>query len=127
MADLSFTYYCYVCGHKNRVSPEIPKAPSMKEHKVICENCQDMTHILVTSCPTCNNGVKYFLSDLDFPEEVRRLAEAYVKIVKGIKESLSEYIQEFNVALPKRWTVKLQCTCGENYLAEIPLPHRLDS
>ena len=125
MAEHDFIYYCYVCGHKNRIHPDVPQAPEMKEQDVICENCFDSTHILVTSCPSCNEGIKYFLSDLDFPEEINQLASAYIKIIQGIKDSLSDYIEEFDVALPKRWTVKLKCTCEEEYMAELPLPHTL--
>ncbi len=125
MTGLTFSYYCYVCSHNNRISAEIPKAPEMKEIEVTCEKCSDQTHILVTSCPSCESGIKYFLSDLNFPEEIRRLAEAYVSVIQGIKDSLADYIEEFNVALPKRWTVKLKCTCGDGYTAEIPLPYEL--
>ncbi|MFW9851156.1 MAG: hypothetical protein ACFFF4_18670 [Candidatus Thorarchaeota archaeon] len=125
MSKKSFSYYCYVCGHRNHIDPEVPKAPKMLKHLVECSNCQDKTHILVTSCPNCDEGVKYFLSDLDFPEEVRHLSQAYVDIIQGIKNSLAEYIEEFEVPLPKRWSVSLECTCGNSYIAEIPLPSEL--
>jgi hypothetical protein len=118
-----FSFYCYVCGNINEIAPDVSVAPKMTEHEVVCSNCGDMTHILVTSCPHCNKGVQYFLSDLDFPEEVRRLSGAYVQLIKGIKESLSEYIEEFDVPLPKRWSVTLTCSCGKDYSAELPLPH----
>jgi hypothetical protein len=123
-----FPYYCYVCGHLNQVSFDVPKAPEMKEYDVRCSNeeCQDATHILVTSCPHCDEGVRYFLSDLDFTEEVKRLSGAYVQLIRGIKKSLDGYIEEFSVALPRRWTVKLQCSCGQEYSAEIPLEYTLD-
>ena len=126
MVKKSFGYYCYVCGHQNKITPDTPKAPKMKKHEVECSNCHDKTHILVTSCPKCDEGVKYFLSDLDFPEEVRRLAQAYVGLIKGIKDSLAGYIEEFDVPLPKRWSVSLDCKCGNTYTAEIPLPTALD-
>jgi hypothetical protein len=70
--------------------------------------------------------VKYFLSDLDFPLEVQHLAQAYVDIIQSIKDSLADYIEEFTVPLPKRWSVSLDCSCGKIYTAEIPLPAFLE-
>ncbi|MHA2423624.1 MAG: hypothetical protein ACXAEF_02480 [Candidatus Thorarchaeota archaeon] len=126
MAKKSFSYHCYVCGKQNQVEPDIPKAPKMMKHLVECTNCNDKTHILVTSCPKCDEGVKYFLSDLDFPEEVQHLAHTYIELIQGIKDSLAEYIEEFDVPLPKRWSVSLDCNCGNTYTAEIPLPSSLE-
>ncbi|MDF1538970.1 MAG: hypothetical protein P1Q69_08705 [Candidatus Thorarchaeota archaeon] len=126
MATKTFRYFCYVCGYENEISPNIPKAPAMEKHQIECKQCKDQTHILVTSCPHCDKGVKYFLSDLDFPEEVQHLSKAYVLLIKGIKDSLAGYIEEFDVPLPERWSVQLDCSCGEKYTAEIPLPHSLE-
>jgi len=126
MTTKTFSYYCYVCGHQNQVTPSIPKAPEMKKHQIECEQCHDRTHILVTSCPKCEEGVKYFVSDLDFPEEVQHLSKVYVLLIKGIKESLADYIEEFSVPLPEKWSVPLECSCGTKYKAEILLPHSID-
>ncbi|MHA1494897.1 MAG: hypothetical protein ACTSRQ_12865 [Candidatus Thorarchaeota archaeon] len=70
----------------------------------------------------CKEAFKYFLSDLDFPHELTTLAEVYVKLIRGIKNSLTEVVDEFKVPLPKRWSVKLDCQCGKAYNVEIPLP-----
>ena len=121
MLKVPFSYFCYVCGAKNEIEPEVPQAPKMKEYEVTCNNCDDRTHILITSCPECKKGIQYFLSDLDFPEEIKRLSGTYVKLIEAIKNGLSEHIEEFNVPLPKRWTVGLDCSCGTKYTAEIPL------
>ena len=59
---------------------------------------------------------------LDFPEEIKSLSSAYVKLLSGVRDSLKDHIKEFNVPVPKRWSVKLNCECGEEYSAEIPLP-----
>jgi hypothetical protein len=122
MPKIDLRYYCYVCGTAKDLTPNAPLAPAMSQIEVICDNCQDGTHILITACPKCKKGVKYFLSDLDFPEEVTRLSGAYVNLIGEIKKSLSEVVEEFNVPLPKRWSAKLVCECGERYTAEIPLP-----
>ncbi|MCK4484211.1 MAG: hypothetical protein KAU89_05265 [Candidatus Thorarchaeota archaeon] len=53
---------------------------------------------------------------------MKRLAETYVKLIAGIRESLSDHIAEFNVPVPKRWTHLLECECGHLYNVEIPLP-----
>ena len=126
MVSKTFNYYCYICGHNNQISPNVPKAPKMDKQLIQCKECGDTTHILVTSCPSCDEGIKYFLSDLDFPEEVQHLSKAYVLLIKGIKDSLADYIEEFEVPLPERWSVPLECDCGAKYTAEIPLPHSLE-
>ncbi len=97
-------------------------APKIANHEVQCEHCGDQTNILVTRCPECKEGVRYFLSDLDFKEEISRLSGAYVNLIKGIKKSLENHIDEFNVPLPKKWSVNLSCNCGKEYTAEIRLP-----
>ena len=122
MLKVPFSYYCYVCGAKNEIEPEVPEAPKMKEYDVVCSQCEDRTHILITACPKCKKGVQYFLSDLDFPEEITRLGGAYVKLIEAIKNGIKDHVEEFEVPLPKRWTVGLECSCGEKYTAEIPLP-----
>ncbi|MHA1576531.1 MAG: hypothetical protein ACTSU3_04150 [Candidatus Thorarchaeota archaeon] len=126
MQTIPFSYFCYVCGNKIKIEPEVPEAPQMSTHEVKCEKCGDKTHILVTSCPSCKKGVRYFLSDLDFPTEITGLSSVYVKLIEGIKSSLSDYVSEFKIPLPKRWTVGLSCDCGEGYIAEIPLPQLSD-
>ena len=122
MPELPLRYFCYVCGHQNDLTLEIPNAPQMKRDQITCTKCGDVTNLLLTSCPHCNNAFKYFLSDLDFPSELTTLADTYVRLIKGIKNSLSEVVKEFNVPLPKRWSVKLDCQCGKDYTVEIPLP-----
>ena len=81
---------------------------------------------MLTTCPECNKGVKYILSDFDFPEEVQRLSGAYVNLIGGIKNSLKEVVDEFNVPLPKRWSAKFSCECGATYQTEILLPQLED-
>ena len=122
MPELPLKYFCYVCGQQNDLTLKIPVAPEMSRDEITCSSCGDVTNLLHTSCPDCKESFKYFLSDLDFPHELTTLAEVYVKLIRGIKSSLSEVIEEFKVPLPKRWSVKLDCKCGKEYTAEIPLP-----
>ena len=122
MPELPLKYFCYVCGHQNDLMMNIPVAPEMSREEITCSNCSDVTNLLLTSCPECKEAFKYFLSDLDFPRELTTLADVYVKLIRGIKNSLSEVVEEFKVPLPKRWSVKLDCQCGKAYNVEIPLP-----
>ncbi|MHA2083401.1 MAG: hypothetical protein ACXAEB_12625 [Candidatus Thorarchaeota archaeon] len=124
MTKFPLRYYCYVCGHLNNLNPEVPEAPKMTQHDVKCENCGDGTHIIVTACPHCKEIFRYFLSDLDYTEEIQRLAGTYVKLIDGIRSSIKNHVKEFKVPLPKRWAVGLACGCGEEYTAEIPLPQK---
>jgi len=122
MPELPLKYFCYVCGHQNDLTLNIPIAPKMSRDEITCSNCGDVTNLLSTSCPECKEAFKYFLSDLDFPRELTTLADVYVKLIRGIRTSLSEVIEEFKVPLPKRWSVKLDCQCGKEYTVDIPLP-----
>jgi hypothetical protein len=122
MPELPLRYFCYVCGHQNDLILDMPIAPEMSRNQLTCPKCGDVTNLLLTACPHCNKAFRYFLSDLDFPHEMKSLADAYVRIIKGIKDSLSGVVKEFNVPLPKRWSVKLDCQCGKDYTVEIPLP-----
>ncbi|MHA1423208.1 MAG: hypothetical protein ACTSSD_14040 [Candidatus Thorarchaeota archaeon] len=122
MPELPLKYFCYVCGQQNDLTLNIPVAPKMSREEITCSNCSDVTNLLLTSCPDCKEAFKYFLSDLDFPHELTTLAEVYVKLIRGIKNSLTEVVDEFKVPLPKRWSVKLDCQCGKAYNVEIPLP-----
>ncbi len=115
-------YYCCACGEPNDLNYDIPLAPQLNQVQIACNNCGDKTHVLLTKCPKCEGALQYFHSDLDFMNEIRTLARTYVTLIGGIRDSLSEYISEFNVPLPRRWTVRLDCECGETYMAEIPLP-----
>jgi hypothetical protein len=119
---MDIRYHCYVCGKEIGLKPVIPVAPNISQVEVKCEECGNSTHLLLTSCPKCKQGIKYFLSDLDFPEEVARLSGAYVSLISGIRNSLKDVVEEFDVELPKRWSAKLVCGCGERYTAEITLP-----
>ncbi|MHA2378543.1 MAG: hypothetical protein ACXADO_09600 [Candidatus Thorarchaeota archaeon] len=121
MPKIDLRYHCYICGHPVDLSPVVPAAPNFSQVEMHCSSCGDGTHLMLTSCPDCEKGVKYILSDLDFPEEVLRLSNAYVQLIGGIRDSLSE-VADFNVPLPKRWSVRLTCECGRVYSAEIPLP-----
>jgi hypothetical protein len=94
----------------------------MTQYDFECENCSDKTHLLMTICPECGTELRYFQSDLDFTGEVKKLSDTYVTLIRGIRDSLSEYIKEFDVPLPKTWSVRLNCGCGHNYTAEIDLP-----
>ena len=122
MPELPLRYYCYVCGHQNDLKLKVPLAPEIDRDEIKCSNCGDVTHLLVTACPKCESAFRYFLSDLDFPEEITALSDAYVKLLTGVRDSLKDHIKEFNVPVPKKWSVKLNCECGEEYSAEIPLP-----
>jgi hypothetical protein len=122
MAEKKLRYHCTACGTPNDLDLEIPIAPELKQFRIDCKNCQDLTHVLMTRCPKCKNSTQYLHSDLDFTQEILSLSGTYVELIKGIKNSLSEYIQEFNVPVPKRWTVQLTCSCGEEYSAHLPLP-----
>jgi hypothetical protein len=101
---------------------EVPLAPELERSEIKCKNCSDVTHLLVTACPDCKQAFRYFLSDLDFPNEITQLSAAYVKLIEGIRDSIANHIDEFNVPLPGKWSVKLSCECGKEYQAEIPLP-----
>jgi hypothetical protein len=122
MPELPLRYFCYVCGHQNDLTLDMPVAPEMSRNQLTCPECGDVTNLLLTACPHCNNAFRYFLSDIDFPHEMTTLADAYVRIIRGIKNSLSGVVKEFDVPLPKRWSVKLDCQCGKDYSVEIPLP-----
>jgi hypothetical protein len=122
MPKFPFLFYCCACGHPNELKPDVPLAPNIKPLDIECPNCGDKTHVILSACPKCKNTFQFFLSDLDFPEEMKRLAETYVKLIAGIKESLSDHIAEFSVPVPKRWTHLLECECGHQYNVEIPLP-----
>ncbi|TFF91134.1 hypothetical protein EU545_05445 [Candidatus Thorarchaeota archaeon] len=122
MADHELTYFCNVCGDKTVTSLGVPVAPEMVQLEIQCEKCANKTHLLVTKCPQCRQVVKYFASDLDFPAEVRNLAKAYLSLIAGIKMKLEGIVEQFNVPVPKKWSVKLECPCGHDYTAEIPLP-----
>jgi len=100
----------------------MPVAPEMSREEITCSNCGDVTNLLLTSCPECKKAFKYFLSDLDFPHELTMLANVYVQLIRGIRTSLADVVEEFKVPLPKRWSVKLDCQCGKEYTVEIPLP-----
>ncbi|MFW9806062.1 MAG: hypothetical protein ACFFFK_04975 [Candidatus Thorarchaeota archaeon] len=123
MPELPLRYYCYVCGHENDLMLNVPPAPTLKQDEIKCSNCGDVTHLMHTACPACEKSFRYFLSDLDFPNEITALGETYVKLLAGVRDSLSEHIKEFRVPVPKRWSVKLKCECGKEYSAEIPLPN----
>ncbi|MHA2118121.1 MAG: hypothetical protein ACW98J_04305 [Candidatus Thorarchaeota archaeon] len=122
MPKVDLRYYCYVCGHPVDLTPVAPVAPNFSHVEVKCKKCGDGTHLMLTTCPECKKGVKYILSDFDFPEEVQRLSGAYVKLIGGIKNSLKDVVDEFNVPLPKRWSAKFSCDCGAAYQTEILLP-----
>ena len=122
MSKRELRYYCCACGEPNELNYEIPVAPQINQVTITCKNCSDKTHVLLTKCPKCQEAMQYFHSDMDFLNEIRTLSRTYVKLILGIKESLAGFISEFNVPLPKKWTVKLNCECGEEYTAEIPLP-----
>lgn len=122
MPELPLKYFCYVCGHQNDLTLIVPVAPEMGREEITCSKCKDVTYLLLTSCPECKEAFKYYLSDLDCPHQLTSLADVYVKLIRGIKNSLSEVVEEFNVPLPKRWSVKLDCQCGKDYTVEIPLP-----
>ncbi len=122
MPELPLRYFCYVCGQQNDLVLNIPNAPEMSRNEITCTKCGDVTNLLLTACPHCNNAFRYFLSDLDFPHELTSLASAYIKLISGIKKSLAGVVKEFNVPLPKRWSVNLDCQCGKEYTVEIPLP-----
>jgi hypothetical protein len=111
-----------VCGKPIEVEFDVPLAPELNQHELKCEECYSASHVLVTACPECKEAVRSFVSDLDFPAEIQGLAEVYVGVIRKIRDSLSGVVEEFRVSLPKRWTVKLACECGNEYTTEIPLP-----
>jgi hypothetical protein len=114
--------FCNVCGTSMAQDVEVPGAPEMVQKELTCPKCGDKTHVLLTSCPSCHKSFRYFFSDLDFTDEMLRVSEAYIELIRGIRDSLAEYISEFEVPLPKRWSVKLRCECGNDYSADIALP-----
>lgn len=122
MPELPLKYFCYVCGQQNDLTLDIPLAPDMSREEITCSNCGDVTNLLLTACPKCKKAFKYFLSDLDFPQELTSLADTYVKLIRGIKKSIEGVVEEFKVPLPKRWSVKLDCQCGHEYTVDILLP-----
>lgn len=122
MPKLPLRYYCNVCGHSNDLKLRVPEAPTIDRQQIKCKGCGDVTHLLITSCPECKKSFRYFLSDLDFPTEIKSLASVYVELIGGIKKSLKDHVKDFKVPLPKKWTVTLECDCGHTYEAEITLP-----
>lgn len=122
MPKFPFSYFCHKCGQRNDTTLEAPLAPKMDSIEIVCEKCGDRIHVMATACPDCKKSYKYFLSDLDFPNEIQQLGGAYIKLIDGIRRSLADIAKEFSVPAPKRWSVKLTCECGKNYAAEIPLP-----
>ena len=46
----------------------------------------------------------------------------YIATLKKCNPIEDCIVEEFKVTLPKRWTVKLACECGNEYTTEIPLP-----
>lgn len=120
-------YICSVCGEIQEIGVNVPTAPSFEQMELKCEKCSNETHLLITSCPECGvNSLRYFQSDLDFPAEILGLAGVYVRIIQEIKNSLKEYIEEFNVPVPKRWSAKLECDNGHEFKLEISLPQLTD-
>ncbi|TXT55994.1 MAG: hypothetical protein BAJATHORv1_30378 [Candidatus Thorarchaeota archaeon] len=126
MPEFSFRQYCSVCGNKIQHTIKVAIAPEMTRAEVTCDKCQDHTNMLLTTCPDCLKAFQYFISDLDFVEEVQRLSGAYVRLIAGIRDSLKEVIEEFKVPVPKKWSVGLECTCGNEFTAEVPLPQLED-
>jgi len=114
--------HCHLCGYSNKAALDAAIAPSMSQHDLVCERCGDMTHILATICPECEQGLHYFVTDLDFKSELFGLAETYVNILDALKNDIEEIVDEFQVSLPQRWKVSLRCACGNQYEAEIRLP-----
>ncbi|TFG12399.1 hypothetical protein EU537_09555 [Candidatus Thorarchaeota archaeon] len=121
MPEIAFEYFCHVCGHREDLRYEVPAAPDMKEYSIDCHSCGDSTNILITACPDCKESVRYFVSDLDFPKEIYSISLAYVELIAGIRSSLGEIIEQFEVPLPEQWSVELNCECGAEYVASIPL------
>ncbi len=121
MSEIAFEYFCHVCGQKQDIRQEVPTAPDMIEYSVECHSCGDSTNILITACPECNQSVRYFVSDLDFPKEIYSISLAYVELISAIRSSLDELIEEFDVPLPEKWSVEFMCECGAEYTASIPL------
>ena len=122
MPKLPLRYFCYVCGNPNDLKLKVPDAPKLDRQQVKCTQCGDVTHLLVTACPECKKAFRYFLSDLDFPAEILSISQVYVDLISGIKKSLKDHIEDFNVPVPKKWSVDLECECGHKYSAEIELP-----
>jgi len=121
LTRFSLKSWCAVCGNGSVQSFEIPAAPTITEQELTCTKCGNRTFVLLTSCPSCQKSFKYFFTDFDFSDEIKRVSGAYVDLIRGIRDSLSEHISEFDVQLPKRWSVKLTCECGNEYSADIPL------
>ncbi len=99
-----------------------PTAPDIVQEMVTCPNCGNATHLILAKCPDCQQVNQYFHTDLDFVAEVKTLAEVYVNLIKGIRSCINDYIAEFNVTMPKRWSAKLTCDCGTTFNIEVPLP-----
>ena len=120
-------YICFVCGETIEIGVNVPSAPSYEQMELKCEKCKNETNLIITSCPECGvNSLRYFQSDIDFPDEILRLAGVYVKIIQQIRDSLVEYIEEFSVPLPKRWSAKLKCDNGHEFTVDISLPQLSD-
>lgn len=122
MARREIHVHCHLCGYSNKAVVDATIAPEISQHDIVCEKCGDMTHILATICPQCQQGLHYFLTDLDFKTELYGLAKTYVDILAAVKDNVEEIVDEFDVVLPERWKVSLRCACGNEYEAEIPLP-----
>ena len=122
MPEFKLRYYCCLCGHQNELIIEAPIAPEMNRIETKCEKCANNTNMLLTCCPKCKESFRYFQSDLEFKDEINQLASTYVKLIAGIRDSLSSHLKEFNVPVPKRWSVNLTCECGHRYASEIALP-----
>ncbi len=121
MPEFDVRYYCNVCGAGQTETVDIPPAPKMIQREVTCEKCGDKTHLILTSCPNCGRTFKLFVSDLDFVGEIQQLSNTYVRLIAQIRDSLADFVKEFSVPVPRRWSVRLSCSCGHDYDAEIPL------
>ncbi|MEM2141887.1 MAG: hypothetical protein QXS20_03480 [Candidatus Thorarchaeota archaeon] len=122
MKTFPLSYFCSVCGNEISESVDIESAPAITQRQIECPKCGDKTHLLLTYCPKCNESIRYFVSDLDFNAELLCVADSYVRLIRGIRDSLSGQLAEFVVPLPKRWSIKLRCDCGNEYSVGIPLP-----
>ncbi|NWF95193.1 MAG: hypothetical protein HXY34_03540 [Candidatus Thorarchaeota archaeon] len=121
MTKQTLRYFCAICGNALTQDVNTHPAPRICQTEFTCDKCGDRTHVLFSACPTCGRPYLYF-SDLDFAEEVTRLASAYVTLIAKIEESVSECYEKLEVPLPKRWSARVKCQCGTEFSIEVPLP-----
>ncbi len=117
----SLECFCPICGHELKKEVDTAVAPVFGNDELVCSACGNSIYVLHTLCPKCQS-LFLLLSGINIPTEMRRLADTYVDLISKIQQSLAGRVQKFEVPVPKRWSAKLTCACGEVFSIDIQLP-----